>query len=152
VAASCAGPEQLQSTVVDWVLAEVRGEWGTPDWQAHLATPQAFIARYTPVEADGAGGWQVSASMSMGVLPASPTPIECQPGCCAVPLPAHSLSWSCSALPRRLLPPAPSTHFFLTFTVALCPLQSAQCCSWGARPNAGCCTTRYTWRSAASAP
>lgn len=57
--AARAGPEQLQASVLEWVLAPVRGEWATPAWQAHLASPQAFMLHYTPVVPDGAGGWQV---------------------------------------------------------------------------------------------
>lgn len=45
--------------VVEWVLAPVRAEWASPAWQAHLASPEAFIQQYTPVQPDGAGGWQV---------------------------------------------------------------------------------------------
>lgn len=45
--------------VVEWVLAPVRAEWASPAWQAHLASPEAFIQQYTPVNPDGAGGWQV---------------------------------------------------------------------------------------------
>ena len=45
--------------VVEWVLAGVRAEWASPAWQAHLASPEAFIQQYVPVVADGAGGWQV---------------------------------------------------------------------------------------------
>jgi hypothetical protein len=49
----------MQASVVEWVLAGVRQEWSTPGWQSHLASPQAFIQRYTPPTPDGAGGWQV---------------------------------------------------------------------------------------------
>ncbi|PSC73686.1 HASTY 1 [Micractinium conductrix] len=59
VGAVTAGPLDLQASVVEWVLAGVRAEWTSPVWQAHLGSPQAFMQRYTPVEADGAGGWQL---------------------------------------------------------------------------------------------
>ena len=54
-------PEQTQAQVVGWVLSGVRQEWLSPAWQAHLASPQAFMQHYTPVLPDGAGGWQVRA-------------------------------------------------------------------------------------------
>lgn len=66
VGAVTAGPLDLQASVVEWVLAGVRAEWTSPVWQAHLGSPQAFMQRYTPVEADGAGGWQVGAGSRGG--------------------------------------------------------------------------------------
>jgi exportin-5 len=53
------GPEALQASVLEWVLAGVRAEWARPEWQAHLATPEAFIKHYTPVLPDSDGSWQV---------------------------------------------------------------------------------------------
>lgn len=57
--AARAGPEQLQVSVLEWTLADVRAEWASPAWQAHLASPEAFIQQYTHASPDGAGGWQV---------------------------------------------------------------------------------------------
>lgn len=68
VGAARAGSPQLQASVVEWVLAEVRAEWATPAWQAHLASPQAFMAAYTPVEPDGAGGWQLGGQSARWIL------------------------------------------------------------------------------------
>ncbi|EFN51722.1 hypothetical protein CHLNCDRAFT_139890 [Chlorella variabilis] len=68
VGAARAGPEQLQASVLEWVLAPVRGEWATPAWQAHLASPQAFMLHYTPVVPDGAGGWQVGGRSERWIL------------------------------------------------------------------------------------
>ena len=63
IGAVTAGPPEMQASVVEWVLAGVRQEWSTPGWQAHLASPQAFIQCYTPPTPDGAGGWQVGGSV-----------------------------------------------------------------------------------------
>jgi exportin-5 len=52
LAASAAGPPAVQTSVVEWALAPVRAAWAAPVWQAALASPQAFIAHYMPVEAD----------------------------------------------------------------------------------------------------
>ncbi|KAL4423234.1 hypothetical protein ABPG77_000026 [Micractinium sp. CCAP 211/92] len=68
VGAVCAAPPQLQASVVEWVLAEVRAEWATPAWQARLASPQAFMEAYTPVEPDGAGGWQLGGQAGRWIL------------------------------------------------------------------------------------
>lgn len=59
VGAVRAGAPQLQAQVVEWVLAGMRAEWASPGWQAHLASPQAFMQRYIPVTPDSSGGWQV---------------------------------------------------------------------------------------------
>ncbi|PRW59064.1 HASTY 1-like isoform X1 isoform B [Chlorella sorokiniana] len=68
VGAVTAGPPELQAQVVEWVLAPVRAEWSLPAWQAHLASPEAFIRQYTPVSPDGAGGWQAGGQATRWIL------------------------------------------------------------------------------------
>ncbi|GAB4816646.1 hypothetical protein N2152v2_003692 [Parachlorella kessleri] len=61
--AAVAGPQQLQLSVVEWVLSPVRADWAQPVFQATLASPQAFITHYLPLEADPAGGYQVGGQL-----------------------------------------------------------------------------------------
>lgn len=68
VGAVTAGPPELQAQVVEWVLAGVRAEWASPAWQAHLASPQAFLQRYVTAVPDSAGGWQAGGQAERWIL------------------------------------------------------------------------------------
>ena len=46
------------------MLSPVRTDWAQPAFQATLASPQAFITHYLPLEADPAGGYQVGRQLA----------------------------------------------------------------------------------------
>jgi exportin-5 len=52
LAASQAGPLELQASLAEYALAPVRAEWTSPEFQGYLASPQAFLGYYVPVSAD----------------------------------------------------------------------------------------------------
>ncbi|KAG7667885.1 hypothetical protein Ndes2526B_g01708 [Nannochloris sp. 'desiccata'] len=52
LAASQAGSLELQASLSEWALAPVRAEWTSPEFQGCLASPQAFLGHYVPVNAD----------------------------------------------------------------------------------------------------
>ena len=83
--AARAGPEQLQASVLEWVLGGVRAEWASPAWQAHLASPQIFMQHYTPITPDSAGGWQVGCDYvaAWWLLGGCLLAAASQPGLCA---------------------------------------------------------------------
>lgn len=52
LAASQAGSLELQTSLSEWALAPVRAEWTSTEFQGYLASPQAFLGHYVPVNAD----------------------------------------------------------------------------------------------------
>ncbi len=52
LAASKAGPFELQANLTEWALAPVRAEWASSEFQGYLASPQAFLGYYVPVVVD----------------------------------------------------------------------------------------------------
>ena len=53
------GCPAARAQAADWVLSAVRAEWEAPELVARLASPDAFLAAYLPVEPDPYGGHQV---------------------------------------------------------------------------------------------
>ncbi len=62
MAASCAGDEVLQRSLLEWLLRPVHARWTDAAWLAQLSSPGAFAAEYMPFET-GAGG---SGSVTIG--------------------------------------------------------------------------------------
>lgn len=51
LAASLAAPESVQASLAEWALAPARAAWTGPEFQASVASPEAFMARYLPTAA-----------------------------------------------------------------------------------------------------
>ncbi|KAG2429155.1 hypothetical protein HYH02_014190 [Chlamydomonas schloesseri] len=59
LAASAAGPPVLQAQLVKLIFEPIAQQWASPQWQATVASPQAFISSYmplTPIAGGGGGG------------------------------------------------------------------------------------------------
>ena len=55
--------------VVEWVLGPIRAGWTRPDWLRHLATPDAFYARFVSVTEAADGRAEVPKSCMYSLNP-----------------------------------------------------------------------------------
>ncbi|KAG2446348.1 hypothetical protein HXX76_000935 [Chlamydomonas incerta] len=56
LAASAAGPPVLQAQLVKLIFEPIAQQWASPEWQATVASPQAFISSYMPLTPSAGGG------------------------------------------------------------------------------------------------